>query len=420
MKYVIIGNGVAAAGAVEGIREIDSAGAITIISAEPYKVYGRPLISNYLGGRIPEADIYCRPDDFYEANGAELLLGRSASKISTAKKKIILDNKKSLPYDRLLIATGGIPFIPDVKGKEGKDVYTFTNLDDARKLDSLIGKANKIVVLGGGLIGLKVAESLHDRGVKVAVVELADRILSAAFDRAAGEMVAKRLGEVGIEVILNNSIKEIVRAKGRVKGVVLSDRRKKTCDAVVIAIGVVPNKAVLPGSAIKANRGILVDEMMETNIPDIYAAGDVAEAYDVVLGERRVTPIWPNAYIQGRYAGLNMAGAYRSYRGGCAMNSIEFYGIPTVSMGLSNPPAEGYEVLVKLAAEENVYRKIVLKDGVLVGAVLVGNIERAGILTGLMLNRVNVEPFKEFLLREDFGLVHLSVEMRKEILAANL
>jgi NAD(P)H-nitrite reductase large subunit len=420
VEYVIIGNGVSAIGAVEGIRQMDTVNPITIVSAEPYKVYGRPLISHLLAGKIKEADIFYCPDDYYDRRGVKLLLGTRAAQIIPKKQNVVLNDGSALSFDRLLIATGGIPFIPPLEGKDGPDIYTFTTLDDVRKLEALVGKAERITVIGGGLIGLKVSESLHDRRFKVTVVELADRILSTAFDQIAGEIVRKRLTEVGIEVILQNSIKEIVRANGHVKEVILNDGARRDCDAVVIAIGVVPDISLVEGTGIKTNRGILTDDFMETNIPGIYTAGDVAETHDLLLGQRRVTPIWPNAYLQGQYAGLNMAGAKIAYCGSMPMNSIEFYGIPTISIGLSNPSVgEDYDVRQFHLPEENIYRKIVIKDNILIGVMLVGKIERAGILTGLILNRVDVGNFKEELLRDDFGLINLPLEVRKKMLTTN-
>jgi len=422
MEYVIIGNGVACAGAIEGIRKSDPSGPITVVSSEPYRVYGRPLIAHFLSGRLEEAGIYYKPFGFYEENGVRLLLGKTARSIDSKKKRVILDSGEAIPFDRLLIATGGVPFVPKIKGSDGPGVYAFTTIDDAKRLDALIGQVEKVTVLGGGLIGLKVAESLHDRGMQVTVVELADRILSAAFDKTAGEIIAGRLREVGIEVVLDNSIREIRRVKGRIRSAVLNDGRKKECGAVVIAIGVVPNTAFLAGSDVKVHRGVLTDEYMRTNLPGIFAAGDVAQAPDMLAGERRVAPIWPNAYLQGIYAGRNMAGDEKLYRGGFAMNSIEFYGIPTVSMGIANPPesheVESYEVVFRLDEEKRVYKKLVLRDNVLVGAVLVGRIDRAGIYTGFILNRMPVGDFKDEMLRDDFGFARIPAETRKRALAA--
>lgn len=419
MHHLIIGNGVAAIGAIEAIRSVDRENPITLISAEPHRVYGRPLISSLLSGKIREKDVYYRPADFYETNSVTALLGKTVAEIRTGTRQVVLESGEVIPFDKLLIATGGVPFIPPIEGRQGPDVYVFTTLDDARKLDGLIEKVKEIVVLGGGLIGLKAAESLHDRGVKITVVELADRILSAAFDSEAGGIIAKRLADVGIDLILNNTVKEIVRSKKRLKKVVLKDGSSILCEAVVIAIGVVPNKALAEKAGIGVNRGILTNNFMETDVPGIFAAGDVAEANDMLLGERRVTPIWPNAYLQGRHAGLAMAGASRSYAGSIPMNSIEFYGIPTVSMGISNPPAAGFEVLSRLEPKNDFYRKIVIREGKLVGAVLVGRIERSGILSGLIKNGVNIESIKQELLRDDFGFSDLPLETRQELLAAN-
>jgi len=419
MHHLIIGNGAASVGAIEAIRSVDPESPITVISSEPHRVYGRPLISSLLSGKIREKDIYYRPGDFYEANNVAALLGKTVAEIRTGTRQVVLESGEVIAFDKLLIATGGVPFIPPIEGRHGPDVYVFTTLDDARRLDSLTGKVREIVVLGGGLIGLKAAESLHDRGMKITVVELADRILSAAFDSEAGGIIAKRLAGVGINLVLNNTVKEIVRSRKRVRKVVLNDGSSIPCEAVVIAIGVVPNKALAAQAGIKVNRGIVTDSSMETDVPGIFAAGDVAEADDMLAGEKRVTPIWPNAYIQGRHAGLAMAGAPRAYAGSIPMNSIEFYGIPTVSMGIANPPAEGFEVLARLEPEANFYRKIVLREGRLAGAVLVGRIERSGILSGLIKNGTDVENIKQDLLRDDFGFSDLPQETRQELLAAN-
>ncbi len=419
MHHLIIGNGAASVGAIEAIRSVDPESPITVISSEPHRVYGRPLISSLLSGKIREKDIYYRPEDFYETNNVAALLGKTVAEIRTGTRQVVLESGEVIAFDKLLIATGGVPFIPPIEGRHGPDVYVFTTLDDARRLDSLTGKVREIVVLGGGLIGLKAAESLHDRGMKITVVELADRILSAAFDSEAGGIIAKRLAGVGINLVLNNTVKEIVRSRKRVKKVVLNDGSSIPCEAVVIAIGVVPNKALAAQAGIKVNRGIVTDSSMETDVPGIFAAGDVAEADDMLAGEKRVTPIWPNAYIQGRHAGLAMAGAPRAYAGSIPMNSIEFYGIPTVSMGIANPPAEGFEVLARLEPEANFYRKIVLREGRLAGAVLVGRIERSGILSGLIKNGTDVENIKQDLLRDDFGFSDLPQETRQELLAAN-
>ncbi len=419
MHHLIIGNGVACVGAIEAVRSVDRESPITVISSEPHRVYGRPLISSLLSGKVREEDVFYRPEDFYEKNKVSALLGKTVAEIRTGTRQVVLESGEVIAFDKLLIATGGVPFIPPIEGRHGPDVYVFTTLDDARRLDGLTGKTREIVVLGGGLIGLKAAESLHDRGMKITVVELADRILSAAFDSEAGGIIAKRLAGVGINLVLNNTVREIVRSRKRVRKVVLNDGSTIPCEAVVIAIGVVPNKELAARAGIRVNRGIVTDSSMQTDVSGVYAAGDVAEADDMLAGEKRVTPIWPNAYIQGRHAGLAMAGAPKAYAGSIPMNSIEFYGVPTVSIGIANPPAEGFEVLARLEPKADFYRKIVLREGRLVGAVLVGRIERSGILAGLIRKGTNVECIKQDLLRDDFGFSDLPLETRQELLAVN-
>ncbi|MDP2847964.1 MAG: FAD-dependent oxidoreductase [Humidesulfovibrio sp.] len=387
MTYVIIGNGVASIGAIEGIRRHDKDGRIVIIGAEDTAAYGRPLISYLLAGKIGPERLALRGDDYYTRNGVELKLGTTATSIDTAKKTVTTDKGETVKYDRLLIATGGIPFVPPIPGVQGPDIYSFTTLAHANTLIELSSKIKRAVVIGGGLIGLKAAESIFDRGVAVTIVELAPRILSGGFDEKAGKLAANRLKKVGIEVNCGVTAKEIQRTKeGRVKGVLLTDDRFLECDVVVVAIGVVPHSSIAKDAGVKVERGIMVDSKLMTNARDVYAAGDVAQAMDQITGEHRVVPIWPNAYNQGYASGRNMAGAKQPYMGGLPMNSISFYGLPTISVGTVNPPEgdSSFEVHALLDEEKETYRKLVFRDEKLVGYVLVGDIDKGGMYTAFI------------------------------------
>jgi NAD(P)H-nitrite reductase large subunit len=177
---------------------------------------------------------------------------------------------------------------------------------------------------------------------------------------------------------------------------------------VVIAIGVRP-RLDLVSNGIKTNRGIIVDRRMATSVPGVYACGDVAEAHDFVYGENRVTPVWPNAYVGGRVAGLNMAGKKAEYQGGTAMNALKYFGVNIVSAGMVNPPDGSYEVLIKRG--DGIYKKVIIKGGKIAGLILVGEIEKAGIIYNLMKDRINVAAFKETLVADDFGLASLPEEI---------
>jgi len=253
--------------------------------------------------------------------------------------------------------------------------------------------------------------------VEVTVVELAGQILGRATDAPVAEMVRRLMESQGVRILTGCSVAELSPDKGGAFTAALSNGTTVAADAFILAIGVRPRVELAQAAGLTVNRGMVVDQHMRTSQPDIYACGDAAEAYDYIAGGPRLTPIWPNAYLQGRYAGLNMAGAKKTFRGGIPMNSIEFYGIPTVSMGISNPPSKGYEIRSVHVPEKNVYRKIVLRGHRLAGAVLVGQIERSGILTGLMINQTEVEGFEDELLKEDMGFTRMPADLRKKIMA---
>jgi NAD(P)H-nitrite reductase large subunit len=419
MNYVIIGNSVAAVGAIRAIRALDQQGNITVLSRENHTAYGRPLISYLLGGLITEKRMAYLPDDFYAANRINLLLNTEVVGVDAQAKKVKLQDGDSIPFDRLLVATGGDPFVPPIEGLADREkIFTFTTWDDAAKLKGIAADIEHAVVIGGGLIGLKAAEGLHLLGKKVTIVELADRILSAAFDRQAGRIIAKKMKANGIEVITEDTVVGIAGDGATISGVALKSGDFIPCDTVIVAIGVRPAATFLKGSSVEVNRGVVVNDRMETSVSGIFAAGDVAEAKDFFSGQKNPMPIWPDAYIQGDIAGTAMAGGTKEYGGGLAMNSIEFFKVSTISMGITNPPVgSGYEVLTFQDQENYCYRKIVTQGNCLVGAVLVGAVDRAGIFAGLIRGQVDITPFKGTLLTQDFGFAQLSREIRDSLFA---
>ena len=415
MKYLIIGNSAAAVGAVEAIRRNDKGNPIIIISDEPHHVYSRPLISYLLAGHTKEDKMYYRDENFYKENNVETVFNKRVTGVDTKKKQVILEDKKKIDYDKLLIATGGTPFVPPIKGKDRKNVYTFTKWSDAEEIIKISKKVQKVVVIGAGMIGLKAIEGLNAIGIDVTVVELAPEVLSRALDKDASRIVQRKMEEAGVEVITNNEVVEITGKGNVATGVVLRDKKKIKCDLVIVAIGVIPNTGFIKESGIKINRGIVVDERMETNIKGVYAAGDVVEALNMLTNEKMPIPIWPLAYRQGSIAGDNMSGGTLVYKGGFPMNSIEFPGAPTISLGIIDPRGEGYESLIKNDAKNGNYKRIIIKNERLVGAILVGDdVDRAGILTGLIKEQKPVTAFKDKLLDRNFGFVHMPREHRRE------
>lgn len=413
MNYVIVGNSYAGVGAVEGIRELDSEGSITMVSDEPYLAYARPLISYNLGGHVASKNMYYRSAAFYKKNKVRLILGKKVMNMNSPYRQISLEDGTIFGYDRLLIATGGLPFIPPIKGLEARNIFSFTKWDDAKKIKKVARGKKKAVVIGGGLIGLKAAEGMNDLGLEVTIVELGPRILAMALDEFSGVIVDRQLRENGIKSITGHTAKEILSdRKGNVCGIILDNDKKLECAILIVAIGVRPNTDLVRGTSIRVNRGILVDRFMMTSSENIYAAGDVAEAPDILNNRDSVIAIVPLAYEQGRVAGYNMAGGRRIYTGGIGMNSVEIYNLPVMTMGITNQINETHEV--KAFRKGKVYRKLVFEGNRLVGAVLVGRIDYGGILTRFIRSRADVANIKreltEYVLKKgDFGPVLLKI-----------
>jgi len=428
-KYLIIGNSAGGIGAAEAIREVDKAGAITIISDEPYPAYSRPLISEYLANICPLERMLFRPPDFYEKSNIQTVFGEKVMQVNfneyiVTLKQVQGKSGRTLTWQKLLLATGGLPIVPKIDGIGLKGVFTFTKLDDAKAIDEFLNPLKQVqgrrkvraVVIGGGLIGVSVTEALVKRGVEVKIVEMKERVLNTILDEEASALEEKALTQAGVEIITGHTVGNIGTLNlVQGTGVDLDDTRPIPCEVVIVAIGVQPRVELVSESGIKTNRGIVVDRHMATSRIDVYACGDVAEAYDFVYGENRLTPIWPNAYLGGRIAGLNMAGIPTEYQGGTAMNAMKYFGINIVSAGMVIPPDDSYEVIS--SKHDHVYKKVVLKDRLIVGMVFSGDIEKSGIIYNLMKDRVNVDSFKQALVGDDFGLSSLPEEIWRPRLA---
>jgi len=412
-KYLIIGNSAGGIAAAEAIREMDKAGEITIISDEPYHAYSRPLISEYLAKRCPLERMLFRPADFYEKNNIRTFLGKKAQHLDIDKHIVELESGEKIRWEKLLLATGGLPIVPEIEGIGLKGVFTFTKLDDAKAIDEFLshyGIKVRAIVIGGGLIGVGVTEALVRRGIEATIVEMKERILNTILDEEGSTLEEKTLTEAGVEIITGHTVGKIGSyLPGEATGVTLDDTRPIPCELVIVAIGVRPRLDLAIGTGIKVNRGIVVDRRMATSNPEVFACGDVVEAHDFIYGENRLTPIWPNAYMGGRVAGFNMAGVPTEYSGGTAMNSLKYFGLAVASAGMVNPPDDSYEVISN--RYDHMYKKVVLKDGLVVGMVFAGDIEKSGVVFSLMKDRVEVERFKQALVAEDFSLASLPEEM---------
>ena len=372
-KYVIIGNGVAATGCIEGIRSVDPEGSITVVSEENHAVYCRPLISYFLEKKTDPERMQYRDPEFYDRMGCEVLYGKKAVQIDTEKKAVLLEDGMALPYDALCVATGSSPFTPPFEGLDTvEDKYNFMTLDDALALDAAVTEASRVLIIGGGLIGLKCAEGLCGRVASITVCDLADRILSSILDAECAALMQKQLEEAGLRFLLGDSVSRFE------KNIALMESGEKIpFDLLVLAVGVRPNISLLKEVGGAINRGILIDDRMETSLPGIFAAGDCTEGEDLSSGQKKVLAIWPNAYLQGHTAGVNMAGGSEVFDKGIPMNSIGFFGLHAMTAGT-------YEGELYEEKTETSLKRLFTKDDRLKGFILIGLSERAGIYTSLI------------------------------------
>ncbi len=402
-QYVIIGNSAAGMAAVEAIREKDKQSKILVISDEDYTAYCRCLISYYLAGEIEEPKLIYRSQDFYTHNNIELHLNKKVEAVDPKKNRIILQDKTSIGYDVLLIATGASPKFPQIPGIKKKNVFGFRTIKDAKLIEGLIPVTQSACVLGGGLIGLKSACALKKRKVDVKVIVKSQQVLSQMLDPQAAGILQKVLEENGLGILLGVGPQEII-GNGDIKALKLDSGKAIGCSMVVVGKGVKPNIDLIKDSNIEINEGIRVNEYMQTNIANIFAAGDVCESFDLILGETMVNALWPVAVEQGKIAGFNMAGLRRSYDGSMGMNSIEFFGLPVVSLGIYKLKDQSdYQQIKKEDLKYNLYKKLIIKDNQLKGAVLVGEIKNSGLFLRLIKEKIDISSIRERLLSETFS-----------------
>ena len=407
-QYVVIGNGVAAVGCIEGIRKEDAAGKIIVISEEPHPVYCRPLISYYLEGKTNLERMAYRDKNFYERMECEVLYGKKAVQIDPSTKQIALNDDTVIPYDKLCIATGSSPFVPPFTGLESvEQKHSFMTIDDMLEMEASINENSDVLIVGAGLIGLKCAEGLKDRVSSITICDLADRVLSSILDADCAAIMQKHLEQNGINFMLNDSAISFDKNTAFMKS-----GKTVRFDVLVLAVGVRANTSLIKGIGGEVNRGILISNKMETSIPDIYAAGDCTEGEDISFHDKRVLAILPNAYMQGNCAGINMAGGSSVFDKGIPMNSIGFFGLHAMTAGSYYTAEQGYELYEEKS--EGTLKRLFTRGDYLTGFILIGATERAGIYTSLIRERIPLSSIDFEMLKKTATSTAFSVEKRKQ------
>jgi len=395
MKYVVIGNGIAGNTAAATIRQLDQSGEITLVSDQLHSFYSACALPHYLAGELKKRGLYVKTRKDYHKDGLKLAFGEKVISLDTGAKNVVLE-KAALNYDKLIIASGSRPLIPPIDGVRLPGVYTFKYLDDAVGIARAIPKA--AVVVGSGPIGVEAAIALTKRGAKVHVVELMGRVMPRLFDARPASMLAEMLASHGIEALTGERVVGIVGTES-VEGLV-TDKRTIKCDLIVMAVGMRPNSefAKDDGVAVAARGGIVVNRQMATSVPDVYACGDCVEAADLITGGPSMIQLWHNAKEQGEVAASNAAGVPRTYAGSINITSLDVFGNHAVSFGnIEADFAHQQDIeLVEKSHGARGYHRLILKQGRIVGAQFVGDVEDMGAVLYTLLRRDSLDELREF------------------------
>ena len=403
MKHVIIGNGPAGVVAAETLRKADPSSDILMFGAEPEPAYSRMAIPYLLEGKIGEEGTRLRKGAGHFAALRIREAQQRVVSVDSAKKKLLFADGKFETYDRLLIASGSHPVRPPIPGIDLPQVQTCWTLADARAIADLAKPGARVLQLGAGFIGCIIMEALAKRGVQLTVVEMGDRLVPRMMTPKAGGMIRRWVEAKGIRVLTGRGVQRIdAPAKAKALNVTLTDGEALTCDLVIVAAGVAPNVGFLENTGVHVAKGVLVNERMQTAIPEIYAAGDVAEAPDLLTGAHLVAAIQPNAADQARVAALNMAGGEARLSGVLAINVLDTLGLISTSFGQWwGEKQENGGAGVESVDEANYrYLSLQFKDDVMIGATSIGLTDHVGVLRGLTFGRVRLGEWKARLLAD--------------------
>ena len=383
--FVIIGSGPCGIFAVEAIRARDRESSITLVTGDRGFATSPVMLTYWMGGAVPQEALTFRDPAWATKMRTEVRLNTRVISLNPTSRELTLEGGQVLSYDCVLIATGATPISLPLPGIASQGVATLRTVQDAETILEHRGgpDVREVVILGGGFVGLKLACHLRERKIGMAVLEKEPKLAARIFDLKASRLVQRKLAENGIRVETDTEVTEILNQDGRVTGVRLKGDRVVSCQRVIQAVGVRPNVTFLSGSSIEVRGGVLVNDRMETNRPGVYAAGDVTVMTDSITSELLNNATWSAATHQGRVAGWNMAGGDQKYIHNFSLNSANLSGLRVMAAG--HPYYETQPGIHVSAHEQGEsYRKIVLREGRLIGFILVGDVTGAGFLLSLM------------------------------------
>ncbi|MEW6658683.1 MAG: FAD-dependent oxidoreductase [Thermodesulfobacteriota bacterium] len=391
MRYIIIGASAAGLAAAEILRQWDPRGSITLISDEPHPPYSRPLLTYLLSGEVRPDKVWLKGPDYFQEWGFAARLGERVVRVAAGEQEVRLQSGQALPYDRLLIASGARPRLPGIPGEDLEGVFTLRTLADWQRLESGLQDVREVVVVGAGAVGLKTADALARRGLAVTLLARGGQPLSRLLDATATSLLMDAVKAMGIDLRCHSWPVALGGDAGKVKSLILNNGLELPAQAVLFSVGVTANVEFLEGTGLGDPGGVLVDHCLRSRDPRIYAAGDCCQPHHLLTGEQWPYHIWPAAVAQGRVAGANLAGATRCYPGLLPQNSMSLRGFKIISGGLGPQDTGDCEVVAELDKPRGHYRRLVYREGRLVGLTFVGAVADAGIYFQLMGQQLPVK-----------------------------
>ena len=404
MKFVIAGNGIAAITAARTIVAANPNAEVEIYTDEPYPSYLRPRLIQFLAGALEQKDLYLYSPDWYAQRGIAVHLETAVTELDAAAQRIVLDCGDEVTYNRLLLAVGSNPFQPSMEGVDQEGFYTLRTIDDVlairKRADRCLAAGHReTVVIGGGLLGLECANSLATLGLEPSVLEHGPWLLNKQIDEQGAAVLEKQLEQRGIRCLPKAASTAILADGDGVSAVELDDGRVVSGHLVLCSAGVRPDTDVARAAGLAVGHGVLVDSEMRTSEDHVYAAGDVTEYNGETLC------IIPVAIEQARVAAANMVNpGSEAYHGTVPSTTLKVVGIDLTSMGIISAQGDGFQELRKADPTRGVYQKLVLHDGRIVGAILLGARERVAAVSRLIREGTDVSAYTDRLLDDDFDL----------------
>ncbi len=395
MRVIVIGNGVAGTILAKTLRELDQDVELDVFAREKYHYYPRPNLIDFLAERIPFERLFAFPEEWYASKGIQIHLSQPVTKILPESQEIELNQKQRESYDKLVVANGSFSFVPPFQGKDKNGIFTLWSLDDAFRILEYLADHPNVVVIGGGLLGLEIARALNTRGAKVGVVEFFDRLLPRQLDQQGASILQSHIERMGIKVRVGTATEEFL-GREEISGLRFKGGDGWEADMAIVAAGARPNISLVEEAGLETDRGLVVNEYLQTSDPSIFGVGDAVEHKGRVYG------IIPASFEQARQAAHNVLGQKNKYMGSIPSNTLKVMGVHLTSIGQAIPEGSDHEELRKEIREEGIYKKVVLQDGVIVGAIWMGTKEGVNDITRLITQKADVSEWKETLLEDRF------------------